>query len=231
MAAKRKTLPKNFKDLLKTASIEELIPILEKCELNAYDGYGKQTALSFDNCPHELAQWLIAKRLDIETLDRYEYTPLQSRSRYPNATIKSLLELGADVHLNNRNGTPLHCAARNHQVENTKLLLEYGADTHALAPNFYGINDGENYTPLASSLLACQNIDIEKMVEISNLLLKAGAEKTLLIKKLVTKIGKEFKHVRERFNPLYVDQTSEALHELYTIFDVVPVPRIVLHDE
>ncbi|WP_437368343.1 hypothetical protein [Maribacter litoralis] len=40
---KRKTLPKNFKELLENNSIEELILVLKKCNIDAYGGYSKKT--------------------------------------------------------------------------------------------------------------------------------------------------------------------------------------------
>lgn len=68
------------------------------------------------------------------------------------------------------------------------------------------------------------------MVEITRILLDAGAEKTEKMKELVTEIGKQFEYVRPNFNPEYVEQTSNALHQLYAIFEVSPVAQRVLHD-
>ena len=56
---KRKTLPQNFEELLSKGNLQELMAVFKSCEANARGGYAKQTALAFDNCPHELAKWLV----------------------------------------------------------------------------------------------------------------------------------------------------------------------------
>jgi hypothetical protein len=50
------------------------------------------------------------------------------------------------------------------------------------------------------------------------------------MKELVLKIGKEFEYVRPNFNKQYVQQTSNALDELYNLFGVPSVPKRILHD-
>ena len=59
MAKKKKTLPKDFEELLSKGNLQELKEVFNTCELDARGGYGKQTALAYDNCPHELAKWLV----------------------------------------------------------------------------------------------------------------------------------------------------------------------------
>ncbi len=46
--AKRKTLPKDFEQLVQTASDEDIKKVLGKCDINAYGGYnkGKCTGIS-----------------------------------------------------------------------------------------------------------------------------------------------------------------------------------------
>lgn len=232
MAKKRITLPKDFGELLKKGDIQELIKVFEKCEINAHGGYGKQTAVAFPECPHDLAKWLVEQGLDIETPNTYHYTPLQYRSTYAIGNIKSLLDLGASLHVNNRNGTALHCAAKDHVVANVKLLIERGAVIDALAESSlfsYGPS-GEAYTPLELALFTCNNIDIENTLEISKILLQKGAKRTERMKELVSKIGKEFEYVRPNFNKESVEQTSNALDELYHLFEVNSVPKRILHD-
>ena len=231
MAKKRKTLPKDFSDILKRGDIQEIIGVFDKCEIDARGGYGKQTALAFPECPHELAKWLVEKGLDIEAVNDYGYTPLQHRAEYDIANIKSLLELGADISVTNKNGTPLHCAAKNHAVENVRTLLGHGAEVDALAPYpfTYGTDAGDS-SPLEFNLVFCRNIDIVRTVEITRILLDAGATRTERIKGLVTKIGTEFEFHRARFNADHVQEFSDALDKLYSLFDVAPVPRRVLHD-
>ena len=59
MAKKRKTLPKDFSELLATANIETLKAVYEKCELDAYDGSNKESALFLRHIPDELVKWLV----------------------------------------------------------------------------------------------------------------------------------------------------------------------------
>lgn len=59
MARKRKTLPKNFNELIEAGDITALQEVFTMCELDAYGGYSKTTALSFFNVPDELVRWLV----------------------------------------------------------------------------------------------------------------------------------------------------------------------------
>ncbi|SHN09667.1 hypothetical protein [Chitinophaga sp. CF418] len=124
MAKKRKTLSKDFKELLNKGNLQELKEVFNKCELDARGGYSKQTALAYDNCPHELAVWLVEQGADLQATDTWGNTPLHNRSRSIFGNIRSLLELGADIHDKSSSiGTPLHAAADSHNVENTALML------------------------------------------------------------------------------------------------------------
>ncbi|WP_286926113.1 ankyrin repeat domain-containing protein [Flavobacterium sp. UBA4197] len=230
MAKKRKTLPKDFEELLKKGDIQELIQLFDKCEIEARGGYSKGTALSFAECPHELAKWLVEQGADIEALNDYSYTPLQERSgKRFSGNIRSLLELGANVNTNTHRGTALHCAAKNHNTENIKILLEYGAEIEALVSDGYGEKRGD-YTALELTLRACCNIDIKDTLEISKILLNAGAQKTEKMKGFVTEIGKTFEQHRPNFYDESTEQISNDLDELYSIFEVEPVPRRIVYD-
>ncbi|MCF6406824.1 ankyrin repeat domain-containing protein [Chitinophaga filiformis] len=223
MAKKRKTLPKDFEELLKEGSLQGLKEVFDKCELDARGGYGKQTALAYDNCPHELAIWLIEQGADLQATDTWGNTPLHSRSRSIFGNIKSLLELGADVHYQNKSiGTPLHAAADSHNVENTTLLLEHGAQIDIL--------NSMGYTPLEQALMSCSNIDITKTARISKIYLNAGVQITSAMRAFVIEIGKRFEFQRANFNKDAVVEVSNALDELYSMFGVDPVAKRILHD-
>jgi hypothetical protein len=229
MAQKRKTLPKDFKELLEKANIQELIQVFDKCEIEARGGYSKQTALAFSECPHELAKWLIENGANIEALDDYKSTPLIERSKRYNGNIKSLIELGADVNYNTGKATPLHCAAEAHNAENVEILLAHGAKIDAKVSYGYGSSNPE-YTPLELTLVSCRNIDIESTVKISMILLNTGAKKTERMKDFVIKIGESF----EFHNPNYYDESEKwaiyGLHALYRLFDTEPVAKRLVHD-
>ncbi|MCM8530412.1 MAG: ankyrin repeat domain-containing protein [Lentisphaeraceae bacterium] len=223
MAKKRKTLPKNFDELLEEGDLKKLKEVFEKCEINAYGGYGKQTALAFDLCPDELARWLVEQGADLSFTDTWGNSALHSRAYSRRTSFKVLLELGADVTLeNNSTGTPLHVACNATNAENAQLLLEYGADIHKL--NKLGL------TPLELALQRCNNSDIENMVKLSQVLLSAGAVITTKAKEFVEEVGKRFEFHRDGFASDSVEQVSNALDELYIIYNIPPVTRRAIHD-
>ena len=220
---KKKTLPKNFEELLEKGDIKKLQSVFDTCDVNARGGYGKQTALAFDNCPHPLAIWLIKNGADIEACDTWGNTPLHERSRSRKGKIKYLIELGADVNSKTASiGTPLHAAADSHNYENIKTLVEAGSKVNEL--------NKAKLTPLEVALLGCSNTDIEETLKISEYLLCRGAKKTKKVPEFVERIGSNFEFHRKNFNPRCVKKVSDALDELYRLFCVAPVPRRVEHD-
>ncbi|MDJ1501240.1 ankyrin repeat domain-containing protein [Xanthocytophaga agilis] len=223
MAKKRKTLPKNFEELLSTGDLQALKAVFTTCEPDARGGYAKATALDFDNCPHELAVWLVQQGAYLQATDTWGNTPLHNRSRSVHGNIKSLLTLGAYVHAkNNHKDTPLHTAASAHNVENTELLLAYGAYIHAL--------NSDGNTPLEQALQMCRNAYIVNTVKLAKIYLQAGVQITPKMKGFVHAIGKQFEFYRAGFNQEYVEEVSAALEELYQLFDVEPVAKRILHD-
>jgi hypothetical protein len=221
--ARRKTLPKDFELLLERGTLAELKAVFDVCEIDAHGGYSKQTALAFDECPDDLARWLVAQGADLSATDTWGNTPLHQRARSRHSSINLLLELGADV--NNASssiGTPLHAAAHSHNAAHARLLLEHGARANE--------RNKEQLTPLELALRGCNNIDIENMVALAKVLLDAGAEKTPRMKGFVEEIGKRFEFHRSGFDPGRMDAVSSALNELYEIFEVSPVPRRQMHD-
>jgi hypothetical protein len=220
---KKKLLPKNFEELLKDRQASELQFIFETCDLNARGGYAKQTALAFDNCPDELAYWLVSQGADLSATDLWGQTALHTRSRSRWGRIEILLELGADVNSNSAMiGTPLHAAAVSYNAPNARLLIDHGAQVDA--------RDRDGMTPLELALSQCNNINLEPMLPLAEQLLSAGASLTPRMKTFVEEIGKRFEFHRSGFNVDYVDATSNALDRLYAIFDVTPVPRRTVHD-
>ena len=221
--ARKKLLPKDFEQMLVAGDITKLQAIFDSCDLNARGGYGKQSALAFDQCPDTFARWLVAQGADLSTVDSWGRTPLHARAGSHRARIDVLLELGADVNSDSASiGTPLHAAARAQHAENARLLLEWGARVDAV--------NREGLTPLELGLRDCNNISLERMASLAIVLLEAGAKRTSRMKTFVEKIGKEFEWHRAGFNPTSVNAASAALDRLYDIFDVSPVPRRLTHD-
>jgi hypothetical protein len=243
--AKKKLLPKDFEGQLKIGDFDALKSIFDTCDVDARGGVFKQTALAFNECPDELARWLVEQGADISAGDTYGETPLHARARHWQGRIAVLLELGADVHQGvGGRGTPLHFAAAVGNIDTAQLLLQHGARAEAL--------NSDNLTPLAYALQRCSNAQIEKMAAMAELLLDADANKPTKpkglfarvfgsagaratdsisnLKALVQRIGTDFEFHRSNFSPEMLDATSAALEKLYVLFGVTPVPRRAIHD-
>ena len=242
---KKKLLPKDFEALLKAGDLEALKSVFDTCDIDARGGTWKQTALAFNECPDELARWLVERGADLAAGDTYGDTPLHARSGHWQGRIDILLELGADVHDGEgMRGTPLHAAAGVYNVENAGVLIAHGARVDAL--------NREKQTPLTYALQRCRNIHIEQMAPLAELLITESAQletkpqgflaalpgarrpershQTAEMKAVVTRIGTEFEFHRNGFNPECIDATGAGLQKLYELFGVQPVHRRALHD-
>lgn len=223
MGKKKQTLPADFGERVKTNDIAALKALFEECEWDARGGYSKGTALSFRQIPDELVRWLVEQGADINARDKYEHTPLHSQAATWSGNIPLFLELGADPDaLDYQNETPLHAAAGYYRTRAIQDLVAHGANIHA--------ENKRKQTPLAKGLSQCRNIDIAHMVEISEILLNAGAAITPEMKDSVRRIGKDLEFVRASHSNDELDQKASALLELYRLFDVEPVAKQVKHD-
>lgn len=220
--ALRKKLPKNFEQLLKRGNLAKLQAVFDECEIDARGGYDELTALMMPGCSDELTRWLVAHGADVNAQSRFDRNALHNRVFWPKSNVKILIELGCDLHAKCSDGTPLHIAVERNNLGAARLLLNAGAKVNVR--NEYGD------TPLEHALERCQNCDIEEIVPIVQLLLKAGAKQSTKTKKLVEKIGQQFEWFRESFNPDYLDETDAALRKLYKLFHATPAPRRVKHD-
>lgn len=243
--AKRKTLPKNFDELLRAGDMEAIKAVFDTCDVNAHGGSFKKTALAFNDLPDDVFRWLIGQGADISATDSYGETPLHSRAGHWKGKIGILLEQGADVHCTDSSGeTPLHKAASVGNAQTARTLLEHGARIDAL--------NRDGLSPLGLALQRCSNSKITQIVEVAELLLAAQPiqppEKRSILARLlkgdpakddrispemrgfVQRIGTDFEFHRSNFNPESVEATSAALEKLYVLFGVPPVPRRVMHD-
>lgn len=220
---KRKTLPKNFSEMLESASLDELIAVFDLCDLDATGGYSKQTALGFYNCPDALAEWLVAQGADVNAVDTYRRTPLHHRSASWKGGVDRLLSLGAYIEARDYRGyTPLHAAADSHKSESIRALLRNGADPNAKT-------DG-GFTPLSLALATARNIDIPETAKLAEMLLASEVPVTEAMRSDVERIGREFEFHRDDFNPEALAETDAGLKALYRLFETRPVPQRTTHD-
>lgn len=220
---KRKTLSKNFDEMLKEGDIDALKSVFDKCALDAYGGYYKQTALAFAGIPDELVCWLVEQGADINAKDNYGGTPLHRQCATWHSNTQLLVELGADIEaVNDQGETPLHTAACAFIPDHVRMLVENGATIHAKSKR--------GFTPLPMALSQCQNLHISRMAEIAAVLLKAGAPVTEDMKKEIERIGTSFEFFREEFSADLIDDTVASLDFLYRAFEVTPVPKRKVHD-
>ncbi|ALM85996.1 ankyrin repeat domain-containing protein [Bordetella sp. N] len=227
--ARKKTLPKDFEELLEAGDAAAIRAVFESSEVNARGGIWKQTALAFNELPDEVAAWLVENGADIAAADQYGATPLHARSGHWQGRIAILLTLGADPNaVDPKGNTPLHKAAAIGNVRTAQVLLEHGARVDA--------TNNQGATPLVHALRQCSNAKIEEITGVADLLLNAPAQTqggtviTQEMRDCVQRIGTDFEFHRDNFNPDSVEATSAALDKLYLLFDVPPVPRRVAYD-
>lgn len=223
MGKKKKTLPKNFDELIDAGDISALKEVFTHCEWDARGGYSKSTALSFYNLPNELVRWLVEQGADINAKDNYGRTALHNHAMSWNGNTELLLDLGADIEaIDYQNETPLFAAAGSFKPTAVHTLVTKGATISA--------KNKTGQTPLEKALKLCRNADIVNMAEVAVILLNAGTTITQEMKDSIKRIGNDFEFHREGFNKEYLNQTDEALLRLYELFDVPPVKKRMMHD-
>lgn len=223
MAKKKKTLPKNFDELVNEGDILALKEVFTHCEYDARGGYSKSTALSFFEVPDELVRWLVEQGADINARDNYGRTPLHNHAISWCGNTELLLELGASIEaVDYKKETPLFAAAGSFKPLAVRTLVAKGANI--------GAKNDMGLTPLEKALTLCRNADIVNMAEITDILLNAGAPVTQEMKDSIERIGNDFEFHRDGFNKDYLIQTDEALIHLYECFGVSPVEKRKSHN-
>lgn len=225
MAKKKKTLPKNFQELIDNNDIAVLKAVFDTCEIDARGGYGKTTALSFYGISEEFVRWLVENGADIEAVDSYNRTALHSHTGLRrDSNIEVFIALGANVNAVDTYGsTPLHFAAgHGYNVDAVEKLIAAGAVVNVL--NSY------KETPLTGALKRASNIDLSALVKVSKVLLPLTKEITLSMRDDVTRIGENFEFHRENFNPDYIEESDKALSKLYRLYEVTPIKKRIIHD-
>lgn len=221
---KRKTLVKEFDELVKEGNTEKLKAVFEKCDINAYGGYSKGNALSFD-LSEEMMQWLIEQGADIEYMDQFGRTPLNSHAAGVSdaSAVISLIKLGANVNTkDHQKRTPLHFATSRGSLEKVACLVNAGADVHA--------KDSLGNTPLESAVLQASTIDIKGLVVVAEYLFQHGVAVTDNLQKYMVQLGEDIEFRRADISVDLIEELDDALGKMYSLFQVEPVPRRVLYD-
>ncbi len=226
MAKLRKTLPKDFDEIVGRGDVEEIKAALKKCEPNACrNNYYKESALMNPNLPEDVIRWLVTEYgADINYANLYGRTALSEAAMSKPENIRLLVSLGAEVNFQkDTSPTALIYAAMYYRIESVKELLRLGADVHMTGGY-------SHYNALEEALSRCQNANLPQMAEIASILIDAGIEITDGMKEQVRKIGENFEFYRDSFDPDYLPVCDAGLMQLYRIFDVPPVQPKVKYD-
>lgn len=223
--AKKKKLVENFQEIIDSGDIEAFKSVFDKCEITA-TGKGKTTcnAFSYRNLTPEHIQFLIDNGLAINGDCGFGYPPVAFQAANKD-NLRCLLKNGADINYVAvfYRGSALTKACSTLNAEAVRNLLEENASI-----DVSGDIDGK--TLLDSTLAHCDNVYIPQALDISRMLLNAGAIVTDNTIGYVQKIGERFEFFRDNISKDIVDELSGALEELYELFGVTPVARRVMHD-
>lgn len=224
MPKKRKTLPKDFQEIIKMGDLDRLKEVYLHCEIRAYSGTKKTTAIFLPGLSEEMLSWLLEQGLNINTRGDGGRTPLHMQAASSDGDVLLYLRMGADIDaVDDYRETPLHHAAAYYQAEHVRELLEHGANARRK-------DRIHRNNPLENMLSLCMNANIEKAVEIAEIFLEYDVSVTEKMKRYVTRIGESFEFYRKDFNQECLAETDAKLHRLYKLFEVEPVPLRQMND-
>ena len=227
MARKRKTLPDDIEEIIRSGDMERFKAVFDKCEIGAtVRGRTSSNVLSFFGLTLDHVKFLVETGIDLNTDSGWGFSSVYHLANDAEI-LRYILDNGADIEYkesgNHSFGTALFGCAAGHRAQAVENLLAFGADPEPRG----GWNDA---TALDESLMTCSPASMVSMLRIARALLAAGAKPSDKTKGYVTKIGRDFEFYRDSFDPETVDEHSAALDELYKLFDVEPVPRREKYD-
>ncbi|MBQ3011034.1 MAG: ankyrin repeat domain-containing protein [Oscillospiraceae bacterium] len=230
MATKKKTLPKDFQELIKARNLDALVKAMVKCEPNATGDYNKYNAFSYEGVTEEFAKWLVEYGTDINMPDKYGYTPLHYRAMRRNSReqLELYIRLGADMNKQGSfNGGPLHGAASYGIAENVQVLIAAGADVLAKTktPNPEG---GD--TALEFALSRCRGGDIVEKIDAVELLIRARVPVTEKVKEHAKRIAADIEFHRADFAEEWAGKVDASLERLYDLTGITPAKKRRIHD-
>ena len=223
--AKKKKLVDNFQEIIDSGDFELFKSVFDKCEITA-TSRGKSTcnAFSYRNLKPYHIQFLIDNGLEVNADCGFGY-PAVAFLADNKDNLKCLLQNGADIDYIavSYRGNALTKACSSLNSEAVKNLLDENSSIDVTG-------DIDEKTLLELTLSCCDNIYIPQALDISEMLLKAGAKITDKATEYVRKIGERFEFFRDNISEDIVDELSTALDDLYRLFDVEPVARREMHD-
>lgn len=223
--AKRKTLVKNFEQIVKAGETEEIKKVFDKCDINAYGGYNKGNALSFP-VSEEIMKWLVEQGADIDYVDKYGYTPLLYHAGHAFAEEQAinLVKLGANVHATNKlyKTNALHYAVSAGSLNLVKCLLEAGTDIYAV--------DWNGNTPLEDAFHSARGFELIKLEPVTRYLLSQKISVTEKLQKYMREVAEDIEFRRKDMNQEFIGELDDSMSSLYDLLNVTPVPRRVEYD-
>lgn len=227
MAGKRKTLPREIRELLKGGDIGELKRQFSRCEPNAVhiNRFGSNI-FSLSPLPREFALWAREQGADVNFKDHYGRFPIFMQASALDGDVQLLIDLGADVHVRDSYGTtPLHLAAVYGRTHAVRALLDAGAEVDAKTKEL-----DRTLTPLEMTL-SQDRLPYDRLLEICTLLLGRGAAVTEQARRFLSMSAERFQRTRRGISDAdFLRRQTDALDHLYSLFDVAPAGEIPFHD-
>ncbi len=224
MARKRRTLPKNFEDLIRTGDIPTVKAVFDRCSVDATSAKTGKTALFYPELAEEVAGWLLEQGADLNARDRFGLTPLHAQASAPAGKTAFYIKHGADLNAaDDRKMTPLHCAAGAFCPENVSVLLVHGARADMREILFLT-------TPLEYMLSVCRVRNIPDAVKIAVRFLENGTPITTRMQDEVKRIGWNWPAARREMDRETLRSTDRELNHLYALFEVSLSAKPDVHD-
>lgn len=226
------TLPDGLDRLIGNGETEEVKALIARCEVGARTESYSETALHLSSLSlhPELFHWLIERGEDVNAADVYGNRPLHHQAGDEDL-VRLLLQHGAEADVPNNKGiTPIFIAAERHRIDVIDLLVAAGAD-----PARRVADVGGEHGTISYALRRAETFLLPSMLTTVERLADLGAEPTDRAAPFLTAMGQEHERSlgRMRREGGGLESSSErtaALHRLYELCGVDPVPAVVVHD-
>jgi hypothetical protein len=211
---------------MREGDLDKLKKVYEKCAIVAHLERDDRwtTPFFYDTPCTEFYQWLVEQGLDINAAKPSGGNALTERSRNNNNNFEGLLKAGADTY-GTKSYNPLYYAIRFDQVENVRLLIEYGADV-----NPDNLHEGSVKTPLDWVLKNMKYNRVIPCSEMAEMLLDKGAKYTLDAKKIVENLNKDFEFSKKNIPTDDLRPYEDAMQKICSLFGLEPAEALAKHD-